>query len=71
MLTTGHNQYLQPDYLSPLPLTVGNAFSSPNRFHVLLHPPILALLLSFVLSVLNTCVCVLVSRIANGVSQCA
>lgn len=22
MLTTGHNQYLQPDYLSPLPTTV-------------------------------------------------
>ena len=22
MLTTGHNQYLQPDYLSPLPMTV-------------------------------------------------
>lgn len=23
MLTSGHNQYLQPDYLSPLPTTVG------------------------------------------------
>lgn len=22
MLSTGHNQYLQPDYLSPLPTTV-------------------------------------------------
>lgn len=25
MLTTGHNQYLQPDYLSPLPTTVSIA----------------------------------------------
>lgn len=24
MLTTGHNQYLQPDYLSPLPTTVSS-----------------------------------------------
>ena len=28
MLTTGHNQYLQPDYLSPLPTTL-DAKKSP------------------------------------------
>lgn len=27
MLTTGHNQYLPPDYLSPLPTTVSIAYS--------------------------------------------
>lgn len=34
MLTTGHNQYLQPDYLSPLPTTVSTAFSvdPPSNF---------------------------------------
>lgn len=30
MLTTGHNQYLQPDYLSPLPTTV--SICSPRIF---------------------------------------
>lgn len=28
MLTTGHNQYLQPDYLSPLPTTVSSVIGS-------------------------------------------
>jgi hypothetical protein len=32
MLTTGSNQYLQPDYLSPLPTTVsGNLYSINNH----------------------------------------
>jgi hypothetical protein len=30
MLTTGSNQYLQPDYLSPLPTTVSYRFSVIN-----------------------------------------
>lgn len=32
MLTTGHNQYLQPDYLSPLPTTVSIALFPPSNF---------------------------------------
>lgn len=39
MLTTGHNQYLQPDYLSPLPTTVSTAFSvdPPSNFDPFFH----------------------------------
>lgn len=39
MLTTGHNQYLQPDYLSPLPTTVSTTFcvDPPSNFDFLFH----------------------------------
>jgi len=34
MLTTGHNQYLQPDYLSPLPTTVSIKDILLHFFHL-------------------------------------
>jgi len=34
MLTTGHNQYLQPDYLSPLPTVSIRVRSTYERSHL-------------------------------------
>jgi hypothetical protein len=36
MLTTGSNQYLQPDYLSPLPTTVSYSVINITRFFIVL-----------------------------------